>query len=139
MNQMRQFDCCDTETFLVQWKRMCDNRPGKYCSGCPANELAKKHNSKQCFHLFLTNPTEAMVVVQEWADNNPINEKSYDCHRESEKETRSIEMCCHTCKHHKGSIIRSSCNPCSNWNSNFYGYRTDMDFYCDKWGYGDDG
>lgn len=49
---MRQFDCCDTETFLVQWKRMCDNRPKEYCSGCPANELAKNITQNNAFTYF---------------------------------------------------------------------------------------
>lgn len=65
-------DCNNTEVFLKEWKRMCDNNMcGDVDNGitCPIEEQEQGRYS-WCYHFIKNCPVEAIKIVQKWSDEH---------------------------------------------------------------------
>lgn len=61
-------DCSKTEVFFKELKRMC-NKFNSTCVGCKIYDICFDTG---CYGFIKDNPQEAIEIVKEWSDSNPV-------------------------------------------------------------------
>lgn len=106
-------DCNVTEVFFKELKRMCD-KFNSTCVGCKIYSICLDTG---CYGFIKDNPQEAIEIVQEWSDSNPVkirqseflklfpNAKMIDGHINicpitvnTKFENCNPKLCCYECK-----------------------------------------
>lgn len=62
-------DCSKKEVFMKEWERLCQSVNDVYCVGCVINKRRKGYSCRKWVQY---NHEEAVKIVQEWSDANPI-------------------------------------------------------------------